>query len=50
MINETLNKEYPKLLKTVHSKKTEAEKRKEVYKFIELLDILAKELYSGKTK
>ncbi len=50
MINETLNKEYPKLLKTVHGSKSEAEKKKAVYEFIELLDVLVKDLYSGKTK
>jgi len=50
MINKTLNKEYPKLLKTVHSAVSEEDKKKAVYNFIDLLDKLVKEIYSGKTK
>ena len=44
-INEKLTKEYPKLLKTVHSNKaSEDEKVSKVYEFIELLNFLVKEL------
>ncbi len=43
-INEKITKEYPKLLKTVHSNASENEKVSKVYEFIELLNFLVKEL------
>ena len=49
-INETLNKEYPKLLLKVFSDTSQEDKLKSVHEFIELLNILAEELENGKTK
>tara|TARA_B100000900_G_scaffold246048_1_gene209279 strand:+ start:5636 stop:5779 length:144 start_codon:yes stop_codon:yes gene_type:complete len=43
-INQKLTEEYPKLLKTVQSNKSEEEKKTKIYEFIELLDFLVKEL------
>lgn len=47
MINKTLTKEYPKLLKTVNGNTSQEEKLKAVHEFIELLDILVKEVENG---
>ena len=43
-VNKTLNKQYPKLLKAVHSKMPEERKKAVVYKFIETLQELQKAL------
>jgi hypothetical protein len=47
MINKTLTKEYPKLLETVNGNTSQEEKLKAVHEFIELLDILVKEIENG---
>lgn len=47
MINKILTKEYPKLLETVNGDTSQEEKLKAVHEFVELLDILVKEVENG---
>ena len=46
-INTRLTEQYPKLLRTVHSKASEKEKVQTVYKFITLLEELVDEINTG---